>query len=126
MATKEWRRKNEGYLVKIKIHLSAGKVPATIFVYYREILLIDFLRDQHTVNAAYYYQKCHSPSCYARPHTAALTRNLLEGKGWETFEYPLSRHKEGCSLSPCDYSSFALMKESQERKRFESNEEVEE
>lgn len=141
MASKEWRRKDEGCPVKAKTRPSAGKVLATVFFDSRGILLIDFLHDQRTVNAVYYSELLQSTKIAyrskrrgmpirdviilhdnARPHTAVLTRDKLEEMRWETLEHP----PYSPDLSPCDYFLFAPLKESLGGKRFENNEEVEE
>ncbi|XP_026316211.1 histone-lysine N-methyltransferase SETMAR-like [Hyposmocoma kahamanoa] len=140
MASKEWRRKDEGCPVKAKTRLSAEKVLATIFFDSRRVLLIDFLHDQRTVNATYYCQVLQSAKTSyrnkrrgvpirdvillhdnARPHTALLTRDKLEELGWETLEHP----PYSPDLSPCDYFLFAPLKESLGGKRFKSNDDVE-
>jgi len=48
------RKNGEAAPVKAKIHRSAGKVLTTVFWDFKGILLIDFLHERHTVNAAYY------------------------------------------------------------------------
>ncbi|XP_073989689.1 histone-lysine N-methyltransferase SETMAR-like [Rhodnius prolixus] len=71
------------------------------------ILLVDFLHDQRTVNAAYYCQLLRSAKAVyrnkrrdmpirdvilvhdnARPHTAALTSGTLKELSWKTLEHP--------------------------------------
>ncbi|XP_039285350.1 uncharacterized protein LOC120351580 [Nilaparvata lugens] len=53
-ASMEWRKKGEAAPVKAKTRLSAGKVLSTIFFDRRGILLIVFLHERRTINAAYY------------------------------------------------------------------------
>lgn len=141
MASKEWRRKDEACPVKAKTRLSAGKVLATVFWDYRGVLLIDFLHERRTVNAAYYCQLLESSKAAyrnrrrgmpirnvillhdnARPHTAILTRDKLEKMHWEILDHP----PYSPDLSPCDFFLFAPMKQSLGGERFENNEDVEE
>lgn len=103
-------------------------------------MLIDFLHDQRTVNAAYYCQLLQSTKAKyrtkrrdmairdvillhdnARPHTANLTKEKLENMHWETLDHP----PYSPDLSPCDYFLFAPLKESLGGERFANNEDVE-
>jgi len=89
------------------MRLSAGKVLTTIFWDWKGVLLIDFLHEHHTVNAAYYCQLLDNVKATyktkrrgqpirnvillhdnAWPHTAVLTRDKLKEFYWETLEHP--------------------------------------
>ncbi|GBM19152.1 hypothetical protein AVEN_79873-1 [Araneus ventricosus] len=57
----------------------------------------------------------------ARPHTAAVTQELLDQFGWETFDYlPYSP-----DLSPSDFHLFLKLKEFLGDKSFRSDEDLE-
>lgn len=139
-ASMEWRRKDEGNPVKAKTHMSAGKVMATDFWDWRGILLVDFLHECRTINAAYYCKllgevklayQCKRRNCpirdvlllhdNARPHTAAVTQAKLMEIYWETLEHP----PYSPDLSPCDFHMFGPLKDALGGKRFENNEQVE-
>jgi histone-lysine N-methyltransferase SETMAR len=104
-------------------------------------LLIDFLHERRTVNAAYYCQLLDNvKAAYktkrrdqpitnvillhdnARPHTAVLTRDKLKEFHWETLEHP----PYSLDLSPSDYHLFGPLKEALGRHRFQSDDGVEE
>jgi histone-lysine N-methyltransferase SETMAR len=123
------------------MRLSAGKVLTTIFWDWKGVLLVDFLHEHRTVNAAYHCQlldnvkaayknKRHGQPIRnvillhnnARPHTAILTRNKLKEFHWETLEYP----PYSPDLSPSDYHLFGPLKEALGGHRFQSDNEVEE
>lgn len=139
-ASKEWRRKNECAPVKAKSRLSAGKILATVFFDFKGVLIIDFLHERRTVNAAYYSQLLdHTKAAYrrkrrgfpikdvillqdnARPHTAALTNEKLEALSWTTLEHP----PYSPDLSPCDYHLFGPLKEALGGQRFDNDVAVE-
>jgi histone-lysine N-methyltransferase SETMAR len=52
----EWQRRGGHCPVKAKMRLSAGKVLTTIFWDWKGVLLVDFLHERCSVNAAYYCQ----------------------------------------------------------------------
>jgi histone-lysine N-methyltransferase SETMAR len=137
----EWRRRGEHCPVKAKMRLSAGKGLTTIFWDWKGVLLIDFLHECHTVNAAYYCQhldnvkaayktkRCGQPirnvillHDNARPHTAILTWDKLKEFQWETLEQP----PYSPDLSPTDYHLFRPLKEALGGHRFQSDDGVEE
>lgn len=139
-ASMEWRRKNESAPVKAKTRLSAGKVLATVFFDFKGVLLIDFLHERRTVNAAYYCQLLdNARTAYrrkrrgfpirdvillqdnARPHTAALSMTKIETLSWTTLEHP----PYSPDLSPCDYHLFGPMKEALGGQRFDDDVAVE-
>ena len=139
-ASMEWRRKGETAPVKAKTRLSAGKVLATVFFDYRGVLLIDFLHERRTINAAYYCELLTQVrAAYrskrrnqpirdvillhdnARPHTAALTVQKLEEMHWTPLDHP----PYSPDLSPCDFHLFGPLKEALGGQRFEDDEGVE-
>lgn len=141
MASMEWRRKEEPCPVKMKTRPSAGKVLATVFFDWKGVLLVDFLHERRTINAAYYCQLLDSAKAAyrnkrrnqsvrdvillhdnARPHTAALTQEKLNQLHWETLEHP----PYSPDLSPCDFHLFGPLKEALGGQHFESNDDVEE
>jgi len=96
-ASMEWKKKGEVAPVKAKIHRSADKVVTTVFWDFKGILLIGFLHERRTVDAAYYCQVLDKAKLAyqskrhgflnrrvlllhdnARPHTAALIQQKLE------------------------------------------------
>jgi len=99
--------------------VSAIKVLATLFFYFKGVLYIDFLHECRIVNSAYYCLLNETKLAYCRkrrefpivillhdnvqPYTAAQTRQKIENL-WTTLEH-LS------DLSPCDYHLFVLLKE---------------
>ncbi len=137
----EWRKKDEGAPTKAKVTPSAGKVLCTVFWDMKGVLVIDFLHEQRTMNAAYYsalLRNVVKPAYRtkrrdipirsaillhdnARPHTARLTTETLDELGWETLEHP----PYSPDLSPCDYFLFGPLKEALGGHRFESNDDVE-
>lgn len=139
-ASMEWRRKGEGAPVKAKTRLSAGKVLSTVFFDRRGILLIDFLHERRTINAAYYCELLNEVrAAYrrkrrdqpirevillhdnARPHTAALTVSKLREMHWTQLDHP----PYSPDLSPCDFHLFGPLKEALGGQRFEDDEGVE-
>lgn len=139
-ASKEWRKRGEAGPVKAKTRLSAGKVLATVFWDSQGVLLLDFLHDQRTVNAAYYCTLLNQvKAAYrskrrgqpvrdvillhdnARPHTANETRLKLEEMSWETLEHP----PYSPDLSPCDFYMFGPLKDALGGQRFNDNAAVE-
>ncbi len=88
--------------------VTPGKVKCRLFWDMRGVILIDFLRDQRTINAAYYSALLRDAikpaNCLkrrdiaigstlllqdnAQPHVAQLTRDVLFELGWETLEHP--------------------------------------
>ena len=113
---------------------------STVFSDSRGVLLLDFLPDRRTINAAYfcglldqvravYRSKRHRQPIRdvlllhdnARPHTAALTTQKLAEMHWTTLDHPpYSR-----DLSPCDFHMFGPLKESLGGERFANDQEVE-
>lgn len=139
-ASMKWRRKGETAPVNAKTRLSAGKVLATVFFDYRGVLLIDFLHERRTINAAYYCELLTQVrAAYrskrrnqpirdvillhdnARPHTAALTVQKLEEMHWTPLDHP----PYSPDLSPCDFHLFGPLKEALGGQRFEDDEGVE-
>jgi histone-lysine N-methyltransferase SETMAR len=137
----EWRRRGEHCPVKAETRLSAGKVLTTIFWDWKGVLLVDFLHERHTVNAAYYCQLLDNvKAAYktkrrgqpirnvillhdnGRPHTAVLTRDKLKEFHWETLQHP----HYSPDLSPSDYHLFGPLKEAMGGHRFQSDDGVEE
>jgi histone-lysine N-methyltransferase SETMAR len=137
----EWRRKGENCPVKAKMRLSAGRVLTTIFGDWKGVLLVYFLHEHCTVNAAYYCQLLDNvKAAYktkrrgqpirnvillhdnAQPHTAVLTRDKLKKFQWETLKHP----PYGPDLSPSNYRLFGPLKEALGGHRFQSNDRVKE
>lgn len=62
-ASMEGREKGEAAPVKAKTRLSDGKVFSTVFFDQQGILLIEFLHERRTINAAYYYELLAEARC---------------------------------------------------------------
>ncbi|XP_029053547.1 uncharacterized protein LOC114881073 isoform X2 [Osmia bicornis bicornis] len=62
----EWRRSGEAAPVKAKTRLSPGKIFATVLWDFRGVLLINFLHESRTINAAYYCQLLAEPKLASR------------------------------------------------------------
>ena len=106
-ASWEWWELVEASPWKVKPRLSSEKVLATLFCDCRGILLVDFLHEWSTVNAAYYCQLLDEVKLTyrrkrrdmpiqtaillygnARPRTAALTQKKLDKIHWKVQEHP--------------------------------------
>lgn len=140
LGTRSSHKKSEATPVKAKSRLSAGKVLATVFFDCKGILLIDFLHERRTINAAYYcdlltqvrlaYRSKRRGQPIrevillhdnARPHTAEVTRRKLEEMKWKPLDHP----PYSPDLSPCDFHLFGPLKEALGGKRFEDDAGVE-
>lgn len=107
----------------------------------QDILLIDFLHEQRTINATYYCElltkvrdayrnkrrkqqireviQLHDN---ARLHTAALTMSNLEEMHWTQLEHP----PYSPDLLPCDFHLFGPLKKALGGQQFEDDKGVEE
>lgn len=136
----EWRKQGEPGPVKAKTRLSAGKLLATVFWDSQGVLLVDFLHDRRTINAAYYcYLLDQVRAAYrskrrrqpirdvlllhdnARPHTAAVTTQKLAKMQWTPLDHP----PYSPDLSPCDFHMFGPLKKALGGERFANDQQVE-
>ncbi len=140
-ASKEWRKKDEGAPMKAKVTPYTGKVMGTLFWNTQGVIAIDFLREQRTINAAYYsallrdtvkpayHSKCGDIPIHSALflwdnswlHVAQLTHDVLFELGWVTLEHP----PYSPDVSPCDYYVFGLLKKAPGSQSFSSNDGVE-
>jgi len=106
-----WYKEFKGGRERVENHehdrLSTGQVLSTVFFDQQGILLIDFLHERRTINAAYYcklltkvrdayHRKRTKPRIRevillhdnARPHTSALIMSKLEEMHWTQLVHP--------------------------------------
>ncbi|GFX22070.1 mariner Mos1 transposase [Trichonephila clavipes] len=98
----EWRHTNSPVRVKAKRSISTRKVMATVFWDRHGVLLVEFMQQGTTINAASYCATLiklrraiqnkrrgvlllHDN---ARPHSAINTQNLIRSFGWEQIDHP--------------------------------------
>lgn len=114
----EWQHTTLSGTVKAKKTTSTRKVMATVFSGRHWVLLVEFMQQGSTINAAAYHtnlnkfwraiqNKCRSLLTSevvllhdnSRSHSAILTQNLITSFGWEQIGRPLY----GPDLTPSDY-----------------------
>ncbi|GFS91927.1 mariner Mos1 transposase [Trichonephila clavipes] len=121
-----WRHTNSPVRVKAKRTMSTRKVMATVFWDRHGVLLVEFMQQGTTINAAAYcatltklrraiQNKRRSLLTSgvlllhdnAKPHSAINTQNLIRSFGWEPIDHP------PCSpdLAPSDFHLFRYLKE---------------
>ncbi len=108
VASMQWKHKDKKALKKFKKTASTGKVMATVFWDWQEVLLVEYLpRKQNVTQETYFDTILHLRNAIkrkhpeklsqgifllqdnARPHVAALIRVLLADLGWFVFHYPV-------------------------------------
>ncbi|GFX47055.1 mariner Mos1 transposase [Trichonephila clavipes] len=137
----EWRHTNSPVSVKAKRTISTRKVMATVFWDRHGVLLVEFMQQGTTINAAAY---CTTPTKLRRaiqnkrrdlltsgvlllhgnaiPHFAINTQNLIRSFGWEQIDHP-----PYCpDWAPSDFHLFRYLKEFLGGKRFDTAGEVKE
>ncbi|GFW36389.1 histone-lysine N-methyltransferase SETMAR [Trichonephila clavipes] len=136
-----WRHTNSPVRVKAKRTISTRKVMATVFWDRHGVLLVEFMQQGTTINAAAY---CATLTKLrraiqnkrrglltsgvlllhdnARPHSAINTKNLIRSFGWEQIDHP----PYSPELSPSDFHLFRYLKEFLGGKRFDTADEVKE
>lgn len=123
----EWHHSNSPKKPKkAKQILSTRKVMATVFWDRKGVLLVDYMHRGETINAAAYCQTLRRLRRAiqnkrrglltsgvillhdnARPHSAALTRDLLQQFKWEVWEHP----PYSPDLAPSDFHLFPKLKD---------------
>jgi len=138
-ASKQWCEPDEPRPKKAKVANSAGKIMATVFWDSKGILLTRYMPKGTTINSETYCQilKDLRASLYrkrpglkaetvflihdnARPHTSALTQNLLTQFKWEIFKHP--PYSPDCA--PSDFWLFPKLKQALGGKKFKTDAEV--
>lgn len=137
----EWRHTTSPVRVKAKRTISTRKVMATVFWDRHGVLLVEFMQQGTTINAAAY---CATLTKLrraiqnkrrglltsgvlllhdnARPHSAIHTQNLIRSFGWEQIDHP----PYSPDLAPSDFHLFRYLKEFLSGKRFATDDEVKE
>ncbi|GFT37733.1 histone-lysine N-methyltransferase SETMAR [Trichonephila clavipes] len=137
----EWRHTNSPVRVKAKRTISTRKVMATVFWDRHGVLLVEFMQQGTTINAAAYYT---TPTKLRRaiqnkrrglltsgvlllhgnaiPHSAINTQNLIRSFGWEQIDHP----PYSPDWAPSDFHLFRYLKEFLGGKRFDTAGEVKE
>lgn len=137
----EWRHTSSPAKVKPKQILTPRKMMCTVFWDWKGILLIDFLPRGQTIKADVYCETlrklCHAIQNNrrgllskgvvflhdnARPHTANVTKNLLQGFGWDVFDHP----PYSPDLAPSDFHLFLHLKSFLGGQHFNNDEELKE
>ncbi|GFV76257.1 histone-lysine N-methyltransferase SETMAR [Trichonephila clavipes] len=137
----EWHHTNSPVKVKAKRTISTRKVMATMFWDRHGVLLVEFMQQETTINAAAYCATLTKFRCAiqnkrrglltsgflllhdsARPHSAINTQNLIRSFGWEQIDHP----PYSLVLAPSDFHLFHYLKEFLGGKRFDTADEVKE
>ncbi|XP_018564185.1 histone-lysine N-methyltransferase SETMAR-like [Anoplophora glabripennis] len=137
----EWRHTSSPAKVKPKQILTPRKMMCTVFWDWKGILLIDFLPRGQTIKADAYCETLRKLRRAiqnkrrgllskgvvflhdnARPHTANVTKNLLQGLGWEVFDHP----PYSPDLAPSDFHLFLHPKSFLGGQHFNNDEELKE
>ncbi|GFT31828.1 histone-lysine N-methyltransferase SETMAR [Trichonephila clavipes] len=137
----EWRHTNSPVRVKAKRTISTRKVMATVFWDRHGVLLVEFMQQGTTINAAAY---CTTPTKLRRaiqnkrrglltsgvlllhgnaiPHSTINTQNLIRSFEWEQIDHP----PYSPDWAPGDFHFFHYLKEFLGGKRFDTAGEVKE
>ncbi|GFW83103.1 histone-lysine N-methyltransferase SETMAR [Trichonephila clavipes] len=137
----EWRHTNSPVRVKAKRTISTRKVMATVFWVRHGVLLVEFMQQGTTINAAAYFatltklrraiqNKRRGLLTYGvlllhdnpRPHSAINTQNLIRSFGWEQIYHP----PYSPVLTPSDFHLFRHLKVFLGGKSFDTADEVKE
>ncbi|KAL4143904.1 hypothetical protein QTP88_006158 [Uroleucon formosanum] len=102
---------------KFKTTISAKKILASMFWDHKGIILIEYLPQGETINAASGVCLLHDN---ARPHTANVTKQLLDSFGLDVLNHP----PYSPDLVPSDYHLFTSLKKHMGGKQFSTDEEV--
>ncbi|UYV77720.1 hypothetical protein LAZ67_15002046, partial [Cordylochernes scorpioides] len=123
-----WKKPEKSAPKKAKVTISAGKVMAIVFWDCKDVLLVEYLPPNTTVNASRYCEVLTKLSKRpgllsrkvlllhdnARPHAARTTQTLLENIKWEIFTHP----PYSPDLAPGDFHLFPALKLHLEGKHF--------
>jgi len=137
--SEQWRHTTSPSTKKFKTTISAKKIMASVFWDHKGIILIEYLPQGETINAARYCETLKklrraiqnkrrglltSGVCLlhdnARPHTANVTKQLLDSFGWDVLNHP----PYSPDLAPSDYHLFTSLKKHMGGKKFSADEEV--
>ena len=137
--SKQWIEAGGNAPKKAKRVPSAGKVMATVFWDYKNVLLIDYLQKGKTINSEYYcslLDQLHAQIRIKRPalkkkriifhqdnarvHTSVLTMAKFKELNYELLDHPAYSP----DLAPSDYYLFPNLKKFLAGKRFTSNDEA--
>lgn len=137
--SQQWRHTTSPSAKKCKTQISAKKIMASVFWDRKGIILVEFLPHGETINAARYCETLKKLRraiqnkrrgmitkgvCLlhdnARPHTANLTKALLDSFGWDVLDHP----PHSPDLAPSDYHLFTSLKMHLAGKKFSTDQEV--
>ena len=137
----EWRHTSSPVKTKFKQTLSNRKIMCTVFWDRKGVLLVEFCPQGTTINAAVYCETLKKLRRAiqnkrrgmlsrgivlihdnARPHTAAVTQELLASFKWEQFNHP----PYSPDLAPSDYHLFQHLKSFLGGQRFDDDDDVKE
>ncbi|KAL4126639.1 hypothetical protein QTP88_010851 [Uroleucon formosanum] len=137
--SEQWRHTTSPSTKKFKTTISAKKIMAPVFWDNKDIILIEYLPQGETINAARYCKTLKklrraiqnkrrglltSGVCLlhdnARPHTANVTKQLLDSFGWDVLNHP----PYSPDLASSDYHLFTFLKKHMGGKKFSTDEEV--
>lgn len=135
----EWKHPHSPPPKKCRKVPSVGKVMLTIFFDNKGVVHTEFMPKGSTINSVSYCEtlkrlrkaiKDRRPGKLtkgivllhdnATPHSARITKELLETFKWEEWEHP----PYSPDLAPCDFHVFGPMKEALAKRRYFTNEEV--
>lgn len=136
----QWKHVDSPRVTKFKTNNSNLKVMATVFWDRQGVLLVEYLPQRETVNKEYYFDVlCRLKNAIknkrkgllskkvlllhdnARPHTANLTKSLLQDFKWDVFDHPAYSP----DLAPSDYYLFCHLKKFLGGKKFSDQDELE-
>ncbi|XP_035229348.1 histone-lysine N-methyltransferase SETMAR-like [Stegodyphus dumicola] len=136
-----WRHTSSPAKVKPKQILTPRKMMCTVFWDWKGILLIDFLPRGQTIKADAYCETLRKLRRViqnkrrgllskgvvflhdnARPLTANVTKNLLQGFGWDVFDHP----PDSPDLAPSDFHLFLHLKSLLGGQHFNNDDELKE
>ena len=139
--SQQWCHTSSPSAKKFKTTISAKKIMASVFWDSQGVLLVEYLPQGETINAARYCEtlkklrraiqnkrrgRLTKGVCLlhdnARPHTANVTKQLLDTFGWDVLDHP----SHSPDLAPSDYHLFPSLKQHLGGKKFSTDEEVKE
>lgn len=137
--SQEWMHSSSPKRKKVKPTLNKRKIMATVFWDQKGVLLLDFMQPGTTINAAAYCETLQRLRRAiqnkrrgmltagivllhdnARPHTAAVTSNLLHKFRWDIFDHP----PYSPDLAPSDFHLFPQLKKWLGGKHFQTDAEL--
>lgn len=137
--SQQWRHTLSPSAKKFKTTISVKKIMASVFWDHKGIILIEYLPQGETINAARYCETLKKLRraiqnkrrgmltrgvCLlhdnARPHTANATKQLLDSFGWDVLNHP----PYSPDLAPSDFHLFTSLKMHMGGNKFSTDEEV--